>query len=259
MDIKTDDSGRDGNYIRIRVILLGEIASSFILENISSNVSFYKITQKKEIQIHELKVYCHDADIVLLVSDLNDNFATENICTIIDMLYQKKVLYSTILSNHKVLLNRKGVSASNELIVENQEDSMIKTEFSASKEMNKIISSLCQLIDNEIITYRALGDDFSPLITLQSFFEDKGMLQLYVHSDYYDFEKVLEDSAILRSNVEQASKVWVKFGSREHLLKDARDFMGILESTIDEDADMYFNSGNEVKSNEVILLLKYNE
>ena len=111
------------------------------------------------------------------------------------------------------------------------------------------------MTDNEIITYRALGDDFSPLITLQSFFEDKGVLQLDIHSDYYDFEKVLADSAILRSSVEHASKVWVKFGSVE----DVYDFMGMLELTIDEDADMYFNSGNEAKSNEVILLLKYNE
>lgn len=250
---------REGSKIRIKVILLGETASSMILDNMRSDVGFYKIRPNKEINMDEFKVYCNDTDIVLLVADLNNNFAVKNICTIMEMLYRNEILYTSIIANEKALPKCKENTPLSMIIIENQNDPTLQTLSTILKKMERIIFSLCQVIENKIFTYQILGDAFSALITLQSFFEDQGEFQLYIDYDYLDFEKVLADNAILRSNIEEASKSWITFDSEESSLKEKEAFMDIFEMIADEDADLNYDICKEVKNNKIIILLKYEE
>ncbi len=250
---------RECEQIRIKVILLGRTASSLILDNMTSDASFYKIRPEKEINRDELNGYCNDADIVLLVADLNDNFAVKNICTIMEMLYQNEILYTSIIANKKALPECKGISVSNMIIIEEQKDPTIQTLPTILEKMNRIIFSLCQVIENEISTYRVLDDDFSALITLQSFFEKQGVFQLYIDYDYLNFEKVLEKNPILRSDIEEVSKMWITFNSDENSLKKIEIFMDMIEMIVNEDAYVHFDIGKKVKKNKIIILLKYDD
>jgi len=110
--------------------------------------------------------------------------------------------------------------------------------------METILNTLCQVIDNEINTYRMHEYDCSALITLESFFENKGELNIYVNYTHRQLKKELEDATILQAQLEEASKVWMKFDSMEKSSQTIIDCIELIEENVDEDADVYFY-GNE--------------
>ena len=132
------DESREGEYIRIKVILLGEdlsdinldvsvfhdvdilTVSEFTILDFSQNTlesatftqrhlravpnktrlkpSFPVFTENILDKV-TLEHFYNDADIVLLVADGNDKFAIKNICTIIEILDKNGILYVKILAN----------------------------------------------------------------------------------------------------------------------------------------------------------------
>ena len=293
------DESREGEYIRIRVILLGEDLSDINLDisafhdveilTVSelTTLDFFQNTLESETftQRHFLRAvpnktrlkpslpvftenvlnkvtlenFINDADIVLLVADGNDKFAVKNICTIIEILDKNRVLYVKILTNKQsfsLCRDKNGVILiSNVLIVENQEDFRSNAEISMVRKMEKILNTLCQVIDNEINTYRMHEYDCSALITLESFFEAKGELFIYQYNTYDDFQLTVKNDANLQINLKKSSQVWLKFYAIKKSSQEILDCIELIEKNIDEDADLYFDSFYSMKKLKLVHLL----
>jgi len=240
------DKSREGEYIRIRVILLGESTFGITVDHTLHDVKVYRVTQKKEMNRNRIEQFIDDADIVIFVADGGDGFAVENICRITEILDRNGVLHVKIIDNEKsfpLCRDKNGDTlVSNVLIVEDQEDNWSDAEISTVNKMEKLLNTLCQIIDNEINTYRMHEYDCSALITLESFFEEKGELNIYMNYSYEQLDKSLKDGTILQSQLEQASKVWMKFDSTEKSSQTIMDCIELIEENVDEDADVYFSS-----------------
>jgi len=117
--------------------------------------------------------------------------------------------------------------------------------------MGTILNTLCQLIDNEINTYRMHENDCSALITLESFFEEKGELLIYTYSNYTD----MKHDVNLQMHLEKSSQLWLKFFYFDIKLEDINVYCEMIEEYIDEDADLYFYTNNSVKNNQATILL----
>ena len=139
--MQIDYEDREGDYIRIKVILLGETASQVKISDSLNEVDFYCITQEKDIEVSHIEHYIGDADIVLLLANGDDVFAAEHICPVMEILNRNKKLYVKIIANEKSFSasnNKLGdILTSSLLIVENQEDPAIKAEVGTVRKMEK--------------------------------------------------------------------------------------------------------------------------
>ncbi len=254
--MQIDYEDREGKYIRTRVILLGETASQVKISELLNDVSVYSVTQKNEVNVSNIEQYIGDADIVLLLANGDDASALEHIHTVIKILNRNEVLYVRIIANAKAFSASKtkvgDIQTSSLLIVENQENLSIKVEVSTLKKMETVLDALCQLIDNEINTYRVHENDCSALITLESFFIDKGDLHLYTFNTYNEFKDTLKNDLELRLHLEKALGVWLKFSSVEKSSQEIVNFIELIEENLDENADVYYYTH---KGNNIMFLL----
>ncbi len=253
---------REGEYIRIRVILLGETASQVNIHDTFNDVDFYCITQKNDIDVNHIESYISDADIVLLLANGDDTFAVEHIFTITDLLNRNKKLYVKIIANEKAFSTSNNKSrdilTSSLLIVENQADPTLKIEVDTVRKIETILNTLCQVIDNKINTYRMHEYDCSALIILKSFFEEKGELFIYKYNTYDEFQFSVKNDVNLQIYLEKSSQIWLKFNTIETFSQEILNYIELIEENIDEDADLYFDSSYSMKKNQATILLRLN-
>ena len=285
------DESREGEYIRIRVILLGEDLSDINLDvsafhdvdilTISelTTLDFSQNTLESETLVPNktrlkpsfpvftenllnrvtLECFVNDADIVFLVANGNDKFAVKNICTIIEILDKNRVLYVKILANKQsfsLCKDKNGdILVSNILIIENQKYYRSDADISSVRKMETILNTLCQVIDNEINTYRMHEYDCSALITLESFFKAKGELFIYQYYIYDDFKLSVKNDVNLQNDLKKSSHVWLKFYAIEKLSHEILNCIELIEKNIDEDADLYFDCSYSMKKLKLVHLL----
>ncbi|MCI0500666.1 MAG: hypothetical protein L0Y61_02825 [Epsilonproteobacteria bacterium] len=229
-------------YIRIRMIGVGTVASGICVDlSLYNDTQKYSIIKEEDIFEGNLGQFIDDSDIVFLVADMSDDFVVANILKITKIITHSNKLFVSILAN--VDSNKDGISVilkdlrekSSILVVENQYDISLNPHNTMQQKFTKIISGLLNLIDVEIGVLRALEYDFSSLITMNSFFEQKFELYLYSNYSIKNFKKIPD----IRAKLEDLSQIWIRFYLEENDYAKSKSFIEYIISAIDEDASYH--------------------
>ena len=264
------DESREGEYIRIRVILLGEDLSDINLDvstfhdvdiltiselttldfsqNALESATFTKrhflravlnktrlkpslpVFTKNLLNRVTLECFVNDADIILITVDSNINLLKD----IVYFLKQKEKLF--------IVITEKTLDTTilcNWLIFEKQDDTLFRSSASLPEKFTTTLHTFCNLMDNHIQTIRVHEYDFSSLVNLQHFFTTKGEVYLYPYFTQETIEAKLQTDAVFQSRLRTTAQVWVKFfyGASSEL--DSEKFIELIENHIDEDADFF--------------------
>lgn len=229
-------------YIRIRIIDLGLLALNVYVDtSLFNDMQRYGVIKEKDIDDENLKYFIDDSDIVVLVADMDDDFAVENILKITEFLSDQKKLFVTLLANIDLSQDRmawilKNVQQkSSVLIVENQEDIDISSGITKHQKFTRIISELCDFIDEEIQEIRMLDDFFSSLINMNRFFYQNYELFLFVNYTKKQFEKI-------EIPLEESSQIWIRCPFDEADNAEVINFIEFIEMKANEDAPIFISN-----------------
>ena len=247
-------------YIRIRIIALGENAAVDI--PLFHDVKRFYMVNEKDIDKMEITDFAEEANIILILADMRDKFVADHLLEVMKIVSGQQKYVMTIVANYDVAPGTvEAVKLYSSLLIAERQESLEQIS-SASEKFGVILGALREMIDEKIEEIRILDSAISSLISLESFFDERGEVFVWPELSAEALRSRVQNDQKFASLLGIGSQLWCKFSFDENDMvsrEKRNDLIDLLEETIDEDTSCYLTSKEleygEIAGEKVALML----
>ena len=235
-------SGISEDYGDIAVVGFGKSALNTVDQiTLMPHDEIYSVQTKTEITKFNEK----RKRLIIVISDMNEMFARENLSEFIGALSCKKIC--VVIQNAV-----KNLSLMQEI---ERYASVLNTNEQEEREMYVLVQWLYDLVSHQNESLAHLDEDKNYYqLTSDTFFEKGSKCYLYSSVNSLSLEDKLQTDTRFKTRLANARHCWLKIQSDIELEEVAR-IMETIESEIDEDADFFFYESDEESGAHYLLLI----